>query len=127
MRIGEIANATGITTKTLRFYEERGLLPAAKRASNGYREYDEVTFARLDFIRRGQTAGLTLNQIQDIFALHDSGVAACMHVQETLAKEIENLDDRIADLISLRDSVIELHKRAESSAGCDETRICSYV
>lgn len=127
MRIGEIANASGITTKTLRFYEERGLLPAAKRASNGYREYDRDTLTRLDFIRRGQTAGLTLSQIQNVLAIYDSGIAPCVHVRDTLANELQNLDDRIADLIALRDSVGSLHETAENSRACDGSRICSYV
>ena len=56
MRIGEAAAAAGMTTKTLRFYEDSGLLPAAKRSSNGYRDYTEDSVARLEFIRRGRAA-----------------------------------------------------------------------
>ena len=57
MRIGETAAAAGMTAKTLRFYEGRGLLPAADRAPNGYRDYPHETVSRLEFIRRGRTAG----------------------------------------------------------------------
>ena len=60
MRIGEAAAAAGMTTKTLRFYEDSGLLPAAKRSSNGYRDYHDDSVARLEFIRRGRAAGLAL-------------------------------------------------------------------
>ena len=60
MRIGELAVASGTTTKTLRFYEEAGLLPAPERTANGYRDYTPAALARLDFVRRGRTAGLTL-------------------------------------------------------------------
>lgn len=62
MRIGETAAAAGMTAKTLRFYEDRGLLPAADRAPNAYRSYAQETVSRLEFIRRGRTAGLTLSQ-----------------------------------------------------------------
>ena len=51
MRIGELAVASGTTTKTLRFYEEAGLLPAPERTANGYRDYTPAALARLDFVR----------------------------------------------------------------------------
>jgi MerR family copper efflux transcriptional regulator len=127
MRIGEVSDATGITTKTLRFYEERGLLPAAKRASNGYREYEQDALARLDFIRRGRAAGLTLSQIGKVLSIRDSGTAPCAHVQDILTKEIRNIDDRIAELVALRGTVAALREEAGSSPACDESRICSYV
>ena len=60
MRIGELAAATGTTTKSLRFYEQAGLLPPPARSAAGYRDYTPASVARLEFIRRGQRAGLTL-------------------------------------------------------------------
>lgn len=69
MRIGELAAATGMTANTLRFYEDRGLLPVADRTSNGYREYAQHTVNRLEFVRRGRTAGLTLSQIGGILTV----------------------------------------------------------
>ena len=57
MRIGELAAATGTTTKTLRFYEDSGLLPPAERAANGYRDYGQDAVNRLDFIHRGRPPG----------------------------------------------------------------------
>ena len=58
MRIGELADAAGTTAKTLRFYEDQGLLPPAGRTPSGYRNYTAETIARIDFIHRGQAAGL---------------------------------------------------------------------
>ncbi len=69
MRIGETAEAAGMTAKTLRFYEDRGLLPAVERDPNGYRDYGREELVRLDFIRRARMAGLTLAQIQDVLLL----------------------------------------------------------
>jgi MerR family regulatory protein len=59
VKIGELSAATGTTTKTLRFYDTSGLLPATGRTANGYRDYGPDALARLDFIRRGRTAGPT--------------------------------------------------------------------
>ena len=66
MRIGELAEAAGTTTKTLRFYEEQGLLPPAERTPAGYRDYTPDAVSRIDFVHRGQAAGLTLAQIKQI-------------------------------------------------------------
>ena len=72
MRIGQLAEATGTTTKTLRFYEESGLLPPAERLASGYRDYAEDAVGRVGFIHRGQAAGLTLAQIRQICLLYTS-------------------------------------------------------
>jgi DNA-binding transcriptional MerR regulator len=77
VRIGELAEASGMTTKTLRFYEEAGLLPAPERTSGGYRDYDPEVVPRLDFIRRSRAAGLTLAQIRDVLDVRDGGTAPC--------------------------------------------------
>ena len=64
MRIGELAARSGVTAKTIRFWEAKGLLPDPARTRAGYRDYDSDTLERLDFIRHAQTAGLTLEAPQ---------------------------------------------------------------
>ncbi len=66
MLIGELADAGGVHSQTLRFYERKGLLPQPGRGANGYRVYDESTLTRLHFIKVAQGAGLTLAQIRSI-------------------------------------------------------------
>lgn len=129
MRIGEVAQVSGMTTKTLRFYEDRGLLPLAERASNGYREYGQDTVSRLDFIRRSRLSGLTLAQIGDILRLRDDGTAPCSHVSTMLAKQVESLNRQIAELIALRTTVAEYHAAvaAADPAACEPEQICSYL
>jgi Predicted transcriptional regulators len=129
MRIGEAAAAASMTAKTLRFYEDRGLLPAADRAPNGYRDYSDETVSRLQFIRRGRIAGLALAQIREILLVRDAGTAPCQHVRQLLAKEIADLDTQIAELTSLRAAVAEFHDTAVAGdpAQCDPELICSYL
>lgn len=129
MRTGEAAAAAGMTAKTLRFYEESGLLPAAKRSSNGYRDYSQESVTRLEFIRRGQAAGLALAQIREILALRDAGETPCTHVQELLAEQLADVDDQITELMALRSAVAGLHASAAAgtAASCDPGRICSYL
>lgn len=129
MRIGEAAAAVGLTTKTIRFYEDRGLLPPAERAGNGYREYAQDTVSRLEFIRRSQVAGLTLAQIQGILRIRDAGSTPCTHVRDVLALHLTALDRRIAELTKLRETVAEYHAAAQAAdpESCDPERICSYL
>ena len=129
MLIGEAAAAAGMTTKTLRFYEDSWLLPAAKRSSNGYRDYTEDSVARLEFIRRGRAAGLALTQIREILGLRDAGEAPCAHVQDLLSHQLSDLDRQIAELTALRATVAGLHATvsAGTSANCESDRICSYI
>lgn len=129
MRIGETAAAAGMTVKTLRFYEDRGLLPVADRAPNGYRDYAPEMIGRLEFIRRGRTAGLTLAQIGEILSVRDIGEAPCIHVRDLLAEKLDDLDVRIEELTALRATVAEFHSVAVAgdSTDCDPARICSYL
>ena len=129
MRIGEAAAASGMTTKTLRFYEASGLLPTSERAANGYRDYGADIPERLDFIRRSRTAGLTLAQIRDILQIRDAGEAPCMHVRDLLARQLTDLDRQIRELVALRATVAEFHDAASEPdpAACDPARICSYL
>lgn len=129
MRIGEAAAAAGMTAKTLRFYEDRGLLPTAERAPNGYRDYSEEMVTRLEFIRRGRTAGLALAQIREILQLRDAGRVPCQHVRELLAKELADLDTQIAELTALRTAVAGFHAAAAAGdpAQCNPELICSYL
>lgn len=129
MRIGQVAAAAGMTAKTLRFYEESGLLPAAKRSGNGYRYYNQESVARLEFIRRGRAAGLALAQIGEILDFRDAGEAPCTHVQDLLAGQLADLDNQIAELMALRSVVAGLHATvaAGTTAGCDPDHICSYL
>lgn len=129
MRIGELAQATGTTTKTLRFYEARGLLHPPARTPGGYRDYPEAALFRLDFIRRGQSAGLTLAQIQQILTIRDGGHAPCSHVQDLLAERVAKIDRQIADLVTLRTTVSNLHAASDTvdPGACRADQVCKYV
>ncbi|MGQ7787968.1 heavy metal-responsive transcriptional regulator [Nesterenkonia sp. PF2B19] len=129
MRIGELAEITGTTPKTLRFYEEQGLLPAAARTAAGYRDYPRRTAERIGFIHRGKAAGLTLAQIRTILEVRDRGEAPCGHVRGLLSAERAELDRRIAELQDLRQAVAALEERAADvdPAACRADQVCQYL
>lgn len=129
MKIGELAAATGTTTKTLRFYDASGLLPPGARTSSGYRDYNPEALDRLDFIRRGRAAGLTLAQIKEVIEIRDAGHAPCAHVTQLLATRVSELDQQIADLTALRATVAELHTTAAAGepSACQPQTVCRYL
>lgn len=129
MRIGELAAAAGTTTKTLRFYEDIGLLPPTERTANGYREYGQDAVSRLDFIHRGRTAGLTLGQIREVIDIRDAGDAPCDHVYELLSARLADIDEQIADLRDLRTTLTALRDHAERAdpSSCSAEAVCRYL
>lgn len=129
MRIGELAATTGTTTTTLRFYEDSGLLPPAERTVSGYRSYGQEAIARLDFIRRGRAAGLTLTQIREVLDIRDAGTAPCHHVKELLDLRLTALDRQIADLQALRANVTHLRDDATQAkpSECQSEDVCRYL
>jgi MerR family Zn(II)-responsive transcriptional regulator of zntA len=129
MRIGELAAAAGTTTKTLRFYEESGLLPQTERAANGYRDYGPEALSRLDFIRRGRGAGLTLAQIREVIDIREAGEAPCHHVYELLTARVVDIERQIADLDALRADLIQRRDQAGEAdpSTCPAETVCRYV
>ena len=105
MRIGEVAQASGTTAKTLRYYEDVGLLPDPDRSPAGYRDYGPEVLDRLHFIRRGQAAGLTLAQIGQVLAIRDRGQAPCQHVTDLLDTRLAVIDRQLAELAQLRTTI----------------------
>lgn len=129
MRIGELAETAATTTKTLRFYESQGLLPPAERTPAGYRDYNPETVARIDFIHRGQAAGLTLAQIRQVLDIRDRGRAPCDHVRDLLDARLVAIERQIAHLTALRDNISELrdHAAEPEPATCSPDQICRYL
>src|SRR5438105_13586166 len=77
MRIGHLAEQSGLAPTALRYYETSGLLPAPHRTASGYRAYDAGVLLRLALIRAAQAVGLALAELRDVLALRDRGKAAC--------------------------------------------------
>jgi MerR family Zn(II)-responsive transcriptional regulator of zntA len=129
VRIGELADAVGTTTKTLRFYEEQGLLPEAERTPAGYRDYSPEVIPRIDFIHRGKAAGLTLAQIREILLIRDRGQAPCEHVRDLLDARLADLDEQISKLVALRDTITHLRNQAATPrpATCAAKQVCRYL
>ncbi|RSM52192.1 heavy metal-responsive transcriptional regulator [Amycolatopsis sp. WAC 01376] len=126
MRIGELARTAAVSTKTIRFYEQAGLLPEPPRTSSGYRDYCPDTAHRLEFVRTAQAAGIALADIRDILALRDTGQAPCERVSELIDRHLGNVRRRIADLRATEHALDQLKARASTytAASCAATAVC---
>ena len=102
MKIGVLAQRSGLPVKTLRYYEELGLLPAVGRSAGGYRLFAESSLRRLEFIRRLKSLGLTLEDIQGCLEVHDAGQLPCGDIQRQLQRQIDLVDERLRELHQFR-------------------------
>lgn len=129
MKIGQLADRTGVSAKAIRYYEDIGVLPEAARADNGYRTYDPATAERIGFIRDAQTAGMSLTEIQLILGLRDSGESTCGHVIATLESHLDELDRQMAEMDRTRRRLLELVDRARSldPSNCDDPNRCQTI
>ncbi len=126
MRIGELAEQLGVTTKAIRFYERIGLLPEPPRTASGYRTYEAVDAERLVFIKTAQRLGLSLDEIKEIIAFRDRGQQPCGYVAEVLQRQVSDLDERIREMATLRDELRQLQARAAQGVAA-ESRFCGVI
>jgi DNA-binding transcriptional MerR regulator len=78
LTIGRVAKATGVAARTIRYYEEIGVLPTPSRTVSGYRQYDESGVQRLRFIRRARSLGLPLQQLKTLTTMLNGGPRAAL-------------------------------------------------
>jgi DNA-binding transcriptional MerR regulator len=129
MRIGELAAVSGVTAKTIRYYEDIGVLDPPARTPSGYRQYTPEATNRLAFIRSAQAVGLSLGEIRGIVALRDRGTTPCGHVLDLITARAADLDRRISELRRLRAELGRLEDRAQhlDPADCDPQRVCHLI
>ena len=113
MRIGELAERVGVNPKTIRYYEDIGVLPDPERLASGYREYTDDDVDRLRFIRTAQRLGLSLSEISEILGFRERAERPCDYVLGVLDRQVADLDRRMAEMAELRRELIDLKAQAD--------------
>jgi DNA-binding transcriptional MerR regulator len=126
MRIGEVADRLAVNPRTIRYYESVGLIPEPPRTRSGYREYDEEDFNRIQFVKTARRLDLTLDEIREILAFADRKQTPCGHVRTVVGRKARELDDRIAEMIRLRDELLKIERTVPVAIGGDEV-ICPLI
>ena len=105
LSIGKLAKACGVNIDTVRYYERKGLLAPLERTESGYRIYNEESIKRLDFVRRAQALGFTLAEINELLTISESTEADCADIRDYTKEKITEIEDRIADLVKIKESL----------------------
>ena len=113
-KIGQLADLVAVSPRTIRYYEEIGLLNSIRRLEGGKRIYTNQDYQRLRFIKRLKHLGLTLAEMQeleDIYQIHRTNRHVLPRLLELLEGHVEKIEERIRNLKKLRSEILTYHAR----------------
>jgi DNA-binding transcriptional MerR regulator len=125
--IGAVAKQSGIPIKTIRYYEELGLLKTTGRTEGGFRLFDADVFVRLNFIKRAQSLGLSLSEIGEFLQVRDRGELPCELIKVKLEDKLVAIERQIRELTILKQELAGLLSGWETIPECPETTICPII
>lgn len=114
MKIGDLAETVGISVETIRFYEQKGLLPEPARTSGNFRDYTDAHVQRLTMIRHCRALDMSHEEIQVLLQAVDRPDGSCLPVNTVLDDHIAHVSQRIQDLHALEATLKALRCRCES-------------
>ncbi len=125
--IGAIASESGIPIKTIRYYDDLGLLKTNGRTEGGYRLFDSDVFVRLKFIKRAQSLGLSLSEIKEFLSVHDRGNLPCDQIKEKLEEKLIAIEEQIQQLQILKQELKGLLSGWKKIPEQPEETICPII
>jgi DNA-binding transcriptional MerR regulator len=126
LKIGELATRTGVTAKTIRFYEAAGVVPPPVRSANGYRRYRRDAVDLLRFVKQARGLDLTLAEIKELVAIRRRGEAPCSHVYQLLNERAEELARKLKDVTALR-RALRRSARLAAPQRLQDNVVCPHI
>lgn len=126
LQIGALARELDLNPKTIRYYEEIGLLPPAGRTAGGYRAYGEADRERLRFIGKAKAIGLSLAEVGEVLRLRQDGQQPCGHVLELLDHKLALVDQQLRALQEFRRELLAMRQEA-AEAAVDDACVCGII
>ena len=108
MNIGQAAERSGVPPKTIRYYEDIGLVAPAPRSNNGYREYGETDVHILRFVQRARSLGFSVRDCVQLLSLYRDPQRASADVKELTLSRIAEIDRKMAELAGMRATLVQL-------------------
>lgn len=108
MNIGEVASKSGLPAKTIRYYEDIGLVEASGRKENGYRDYDEQDLNHLKFVQRARSLGFTVEECRELLDLYRDRGRASADVKALAIRRIGDIERKIAELQGMQATLEDL-------------------
>lgn len=127
LRIGALKAQSNVPIKTIRYYEELGLIQSAKRTEGGFRLFSPDVLQRLTFIKRSQSLGLSLQEIGAILEIHDQGQLPCVEVRHKFAAKIVEIDHKIEQLTLLKAQLQSLMDQSSPLPEQADGLICPII
>ena len=126
MTIGELAAETRLNPKTIRYYEEVGLLPRPQRGESGYRLYSRYEIERLRLVKRAKLLGLSLAEIKGIVEYAIDGHCRTLERQllSLVDTKLTEIDERIGDLVAFRNNLRQYHRDLSGRPASGEQEPC---
>ncbi|WP_071187188.1 heavy metal-responsive transcriptional regulator [Trichormus sp. NMC-1] len=125
--IGQVTELSGISIRTIRYYESLDLIQASARTEGGFRQFSLDVLTRLDFIKRAQHLGLSLEEIRDILQVYDQGETPCREIQEKLQEKLFKIDHQIEQLLTLREEIQGLLSGWQNREEQTQENICPII
>jgi DNA-binding transcriptional MerR regulator len=129
-KIGQVAQETGLSIDTIRFYEKQGLLKRSPRTEGGFRLFGTSDIETLKFVRKAQELGFSLNEIRELLILRADQVPACSHVKELLDQKLMAVQQKIAQLQNLERSLkgaLQKCKRELKTSAPEHKECCPVI
>ncbi|MDX2094657.1 MAG: heavy metal-responsive transcriptional regulator [Alphaproteobacteria bacterium] len=128
LTIGKLAKICAVSTDTVRYYERVGVLLRPERTAAGYRVYARQSVQRLQFIRRAQSLGFTLEEIKELLTLHRLETTDCGDIKQRTEKKIDEIKQRIGDLRAMQRALEKLAAACKGKgAQLEECNILEYL
>lgn len=125
--IGQVTALSGVSIRTIRYYESLGLIQSLERTEGGFRQFSSDVLTRLSFIKRAQSLGLSLQEIGEILQVYDGGKPACDDIQHKLKDKILEIDRQIEQLLTLQHELRGLLSGWDSLPIKPEDTICPII
>lgn len=114
LTIGRLADEAGVNVETIRYYQRRGLMAEPNKPIGGHRRYATGAIKRVRFIKRAQVLGFTLDEIGSLLELDEA--ISCTETRELAAHKLEVIDEKLADLKSMRKALSALLRQCDTGA-----------
>lgn len=125
--IGVVAQQTGCSVPTIRYYEEIGLLPAGQRTDAGRRVYGDAAVRRLTFIRRCRDFGFSIEQVRELVGLVDQPDRPCVEVREIAARHLAQVQEKLTELQALEVSMVQFLNSCDAACAGGPSVDCAIL
>lgn len=119
MNISQAAKLSGLSSKTIRFYEQQGIIEAAVRANNGYRVYNDKQLEQLRFIKRTRDLGFSLEESKELLELMHNPARRSAEVKARVLAHVEQIDQQLVQLTKMREQLLDLSSQCRGDDGAE--------